>query len=403
VGVDGQVIEWDLTGDRRIDRPFSVAPSESADDGAPVDSIAVSADGSLLAATGTSGEVDILDSHTLTAIKQLRVEADAKLMSLAFSPDSKTLVVGGEGGPLLQRWDTASWAPVGGSLGGIPASVPQPPGTSPDAPQVSNAIRSIAYSPDGKTIAAGGLDGTIRFWDASSGAPTGATLDAGGPVWHIAFSPDGTRIVGTHVETGPPATEGQGPRRSGRATVWNIADGSQLYTVSVDDDYGSPWTAVFSHDGKTLATGGGIGFVRFWDAKTGAQIGTQILAIAGWIETLDFSADDTVLLAAGTDGTVRLLDPIGGQQLGSALPGGDRDSIATIGPDGRVFVVYQDDGHGYAWDISVTSMEAHACSVPGRTLTEAEWRHYLPDRSYDPACASPQPTSRPDGGPSAGH
>jgi hypothetical protein len=62
------------------------------------------------------------------------------------------------------------------------------------------------------------------------------------------------------------------------------------------------------------------------------------------------------------------------------------DSIVALAPDGRLIASYEDDGHGYAWDLSLSSLEQHACSVAGRTLTQLEWDQYLPGRPYQPAC-----------------
>jgi WD40 repeat protein len=143
---------------------------------------------------------------------------------------------------------------------------------------------------------------------------------------------------------------------------------------------------MFTHDGKMLITAGGIGVVRFWDAATGAANGRSVLANSGWVDSLALTPDDSVLMTAGTDGTVRMIDTAGRHQLGSPLPGGDSDSYAALGPDGRVFVIYEPDGHGYVWDISLPSLVADACSVAGRPLTQVEWDQYVPGRPYAPAC-----------------
>jgi len=383
VSLDGQLIEWDLSGDRSIDRPFNVGPGDELNDGSISLGMAVSPDGKLLATTGTNGTVDIVDAHSLAVVEQLQLDAGSKPFSVAFAPDSKTLVEAGEGPNPVQRFDVSTWQTIGDPLTGFADTVTPPGGDA--SSQSPNIVRSVVYSPDGTTIAAGSEDGTIRFWDAQTGAPIGQPINVGAPVWDIAYSPDGKKLAATYRPDAPVA---------GKAGVWDLAYGQQLYSVSVDDDYGAPWVVTFSHDGTMLATGGGIGYVRFWDAATGAQVGAPILADAGWVASLEYTADDSLLLASGTDGTVRLLDPIGRGQLGSALPGGDADSVATIGPDGRVFVVYEDDGHGYVWDVSLNSMENFACSVPGRTLTQDEWQRYLPDRPYNPACVqSPLPSA----------
>jgi len=126
--------------------------------------------------------------------------------------------------------------------------------------------------------------------------------------------------------------------------------------------------------------------LRFWDPG-GLPNRRSVLASTGAVLTLSFDQSGTLLVAAGTDGTTRLIDAAGRQQLGSALPGGEVDVRAVLSPDGRrAFAIYA-DGHAFAWDISPEAVAAHACTVAGRTLTEAEWALYLPGSPYQPACA----------------
>ena len=55
-------------------------------------------------------------------------------------------------------------------------------------------------------------------------------------------------------------------------------------------------------------------------------------------------------------------------------------------PDGSSIVTVNDRGRAVLWDVRPTSWARHACEVAGRTLTRAEWKQYLPGRSYHPAC-----------------
>jgi WD40 repeat protein len=214
------------------------------------------------------------------------------------------------------------------------------------------------------------------LWSPAGGDAV-KTLTGPGDIWDVAFGPDSASVGASYTKADAPG---------GWAGVWSGADDSQRFEVPVDDGYGAPFAVTFSHDGKLLATGGGSGEIRFWDAATGAQIGRSVFGAAGWVETLAFIPDDTILVSAGSDGTVRLIDASTQQQVGSSLPGGNFDAIAAVGPDGRVFVDYKDIGNGYVWDISLPSLESHACSLAGRTLTTNEWDQYLPGRSFEPTC-----------------
>ena len=115
---------------------------------------------------------DLILSQTLTG-------HDARVNSVAFSPDSQRIVSGSSDGT-LRLWDAVTGLPVGHplrSLGGF-------------------IIITVAFSLDGRRIVSGSDDGTIRLWDAETGMPIGAPLTGhDARVNSVAFSPDGRRIV----------------------------------------------------------------------------------------------------------------------------------------------------------------------------------------------------------------
>jgi WD40 repeat protein len=277
---------------------------------------------------------------------------------------------------------------MGGPVRGPPATLPRDPET-PNAPSTSfiDASRSIAFSPDGRWLAAGVEDGGIYIWDAASGALAGPPIQVGGPVFSVAFAPDSGSIAASYILLDFISETGLDTFGSSKTGVWAMPDRSLRFLITLGKGGEQPNATLFNPDGHgTLATAGGEGVVRFWDPG-GLPNRRSVLASGGAVLSLSFDLSGTVLVAAGTDGTTRLVDAAGRQQLGSALPGGTSDVRAVISPDGHsVYAVYA-DGRAFAWDISPSVLEAHACAVAGRTLTEAEWALYLPGRPYEPACA----------------
>jgi hypothetical protein len=119
----------------------------------------------------------------------------------------------------------------------------------------NDAINSVAFSPDGKRLATGSNDRTVKLWDAATGQETLTLKGHSDAVWSVAFSPDGKRLA-----TGS---------RDCTVKLWDAGAGQELLTLKGHSD--AVGSVAFSPDGKRLATGSKDRTVKLWDAATGQE------------------------------------------------------------------------------------------------------------------------------------
>ena len=205
-----------------------------------VRSLAFSPDDKVLATfdnQGTIVVVELASNRTLTnfiARPPRRGEAG----HMVFSPDGSRVVIGGDYGELvILNWQTGSVLPI--------------------QTQTSDGITALAFSPTDELIAAGFgyTSETIRLWDARSGKARGQLIDHAKVVRALAFSPDGRLLAAP--------CDGQTIR------VWTVADQAELRCLRAY--HGGVEELAFLPDGGTLVSGSNDG-VRFWDVTASSRV-----------------------------------------------------------------------------------------------------------------------------------
>ena len=157
-------------------------------------------------------------------------------------------------------------------------------------------IRTIAYSPDGWTLASGGSDATVRLRDATIGEHKATLIGHTAPVMKVVFSPDGLTLASGS--------------RDNTIRLWDVITGEHKATLIGHTD--SVLSLIFSPDGTILASGGDRAHtIHLWDVRTGESqhILTEHL---DRIMDIAFSPNGLTLATASGDGTIHLWDPITG-------------------------------------------------------------------------------------------
>ena len=344
---------------RLLDTENTPLPAPLATGAGFVHSVAFSPDGHTLASGNSDGTVRLWDVADPAYPRPLgqpllggpgsgTAGGPAVVLSVAFSPDGHTLASGDDTGT-IELWDVAD--PARPRLLGQTVL----PSSFPDA-------QSVAFSPDGRTLASGSADGTTWLFDIAD--PTqpralGPSLTSStAPVQSVAFSPDGHTLASGSA--------------GGTIRLWDVADPAHPRPLGQPlTGGGAEVTSVaFSPDGRTLASGDYGGTVRLWDVADPAHprpLG-PILTGGGAVGSVAFSPDGHTLASGSLDGTISLwdvADPAYPSPLGQPLTGGTGavDSVA-FSPDGHTLASGSLDGIIRLWSLPQTILTGSTASGP---------------------------------------
>jgi WD40 repeat protein len=273
---------------------------------------------------------------------KLVIETTNAIRAVAFSPDGKAVLTGSDFGN-ARIWSAADGRPL--------TQLMRHNGSSFGPPR---AIVAVAFSPDGKTALTGASDGTVQTWDAADGTlltplsdeeALRQLLDAELIEKPVAFSPDRTAVLAADIDV---------KTRLDMARLRSVADGR---SIGQPLQHPGRVTAVaFSPDGKVLFTGAAdqpgpfsaAGTARLWSAATGTPI-AQPMKFKGLFAAVAFSPDGKVILTGGTDGTARLWNAAGAP-IGQPLKHGGGVVVAVaFSADGKVILTGGTDGTARLW------------------------------------------------------
>jgi WD40 repeat protein/ABC-type oligopeptide transport system ATPase subunit len=269
-----------------------------------------------------------------------------RINSVAYAPDGQTLASAGADGT-VKVWSAQSRQELATLKGH------------------AFTVRSLAYAPDGKTLASASDDGTVKVWDARSGQELVTLKDYEARLLSVVYAPDGKTLASGGAD--------------GRVKVWSAQSGQELMTLKGDTSNVN--AVAYTLDGKMLASAGADGIVKIWSAQSGHELMT-LKGHADNVMSVAYAPDGQTLASADAYGTVKVWNVRNRRELMTLK--GHTDSVWSVAyaPDGKTLASGSDDGTVKVWDIRsgqelatlkghIGSVNALAYAPDGQTLASA--------------------------------
>jgi RNA polymerase sigma factor (sigma-70 family) len=275
----------------------------------------------------TDRQGDPLPPGAIARLGTVRFRHGAMVASVAFSPDGKMVAAGGAG-RTISLWDAAT----GKELCRFP-------------PFDRGQPARVAFSPDGKMLASvSRANNLVCLYDVKTGKELRLLQGHQSAVTCLAFSPDGKFLASAEskgtVRIWDPTVKNQPPRPPGDPD-------DELRHIS--GDWGEVEALAFAPDSKSLAFAGKDGKFRLWNARTGDEM-RRLDGHSQAIYALSFSPGGKLLASAGADKTIRLWATATGEQIRSLGEMLDLVLAVAFSPDGRLLASAHQDGTLALWD-----------------------------------------------------
>ncbi|MGA3167229.1 MAG: hypothetical protein ABSF14_14065 [Terriglobia bacterium] len=355
---EGTIVLWDVASGQEICRLPEHLQKTKKRGGVSIslprhgiDALGLSPDGRFLAAAeaaeekvgGTVRVWDVASRQEIQTFKGLAENVNA----VAFSPDSLRLAAAMNGVPkqpgeaTVRIWSVDGWREAGKILVQTGSGV---------------TVESLAFSPDGRTLATGSGDGLVRLWEVASGREVRSFKGHAEPVSSVVFSPDGTWLASASHDN--------------VIRVWDVAAGvaRQTMTGGAVSEIG---LADFSGDGRSLISVNGHAESLAWNLWDLSAGGLQhIVPRDVKFSALSVSPDGHLLAAGalGLDGTLKVLEISTGREIFTVEKAHAKGiSSAAFSPDARWVATGGGDGSIKLWEVptgrEVRTLQGHTESA----------------------------------------
>ena len=312
-----------------------------------ISSLAWSPSGKLIATTANQ-DVILWDSQSgeqLRVLESHSIGLSRSINSVVWSPDEQTIAAGGNNrGIIFWNAKTGKQTRVIGD---------------------SDRILSLAWSPDGQTLAAGTSSSDVKLWNAQSGEQLQVMDGHVNRVESVAWSPDGQIIASSSIEP--------------NIILWDAKNGKKLDVLQLEGTSMPIKSLSWSPNGHTLATGSLDNRMILWDIKNGNK---SRVFDTGYVESISWNPNGQTIAANSGNG-VSIWDISNGKFLYTLK--GHRDYVSSVAwsPDGQILASGAFDGQIH---LRPAEYMGHACSWLSYNMNITEWQEYRPWSIYRPAC-----------------
>lgn len=306
-----------------------------------VNGVAIAHDGKYYLTVSADKTARLWDSTTGKSLRTL--DAPAVLWGAAFSPDDKTIAVTGEEGTAL-LYDLACLASSSATC----------------APRAlsghSGSVWSAAFSPDGATLATAGEDKTAILWDVASGQRVRTLSGHKLGVNAVAFSEDGSHLVtGSSDQTG---------------RIWDLraCTDAECPSVELNSQSASVWNAAFSPDGKYVVLATDDQNAYQYDVESAGTINV-LTGHNDAVFGVAYSPDGKYIATGSRDGTARVWDAVTGATI--SVLRGHASTIWSVAfsPDSQLLLTGSDDTEARVWNaangVELRVLRGHVTKIFG--------------------------------------
>ncbi len=237
--------------------------------------------------------------------------------------------------------------------------------STPAAPELviqtghSSRINCVAFAPDGRWLASGGADNSIRIWDLTSGLELRALTGHQNWIKSVAVSSNGELLAsGSNDRT---------------VKIWNVASGRELMTLT--GHQAAVEAVLFSSDGRLVFSGSSDNTIKIWDATSGRELRT-LTGHAAAISAMAVSSDEKTLASGSADGVVKFWNLADGSLLRTLNKQTAKVTLLAFSPDDRIVVAGSADGDFILWEAA--NGKAKSAMKPSQTAALAA--HFIGDQ-----------------------